>query len=968
MSVSNRSSFSRPGLLLSTSVLALLLASGTPTFAADKTIADGVTVGQQLLDPDDKLTIEAGGKIVDNMTTIDSASKGNFTIINKGTIEVTGGASILLDHLDLDNSGTIEALTQDGIVVSQIGTLNNSKTGVIFGADAALHATTIFHLNNDGTLDSNEYGIQAISLVDGVNTGTIHGDFIAISVGDIGSLTNSGNITATTNPAISASGHIGALDNSGLIRSSALAIGVTGSIGSLTNSGQIIGDTSGAIDANGSIGSITNTSTGHIIGGAGDAIAATDIGSIDNAGEISAGINSNNVVADGIFASVIGDVNNSGTITANNIGVASGSTLHSLINGKDGVISGGNIGVAADGIISVVENSGKITGGTGNGLSSASTIVALNNSETGTIQGKSSGVFTAHDIDALNNSGTITGDTDHGVRVDGTLKNLTNSGTITSKTLDGVHGFTIGALKNSGAIQGGQHGVYGADIGTVDNSKSIVGETGDGVRSGGTMKSLTNTGDITGFQSGITSDSIDKLTNSGTITGETQSGVHASTIGDVINNGSVTGNIAGLISDTSINSLVNAGSIRGTDAGVQANAIFALTNSGVIGAADETGNAIVETDPSLNTDTLLTLNAGSVLIGHVDIHGGTNTLAVGNGLNLALTFDTSVPELIQTSGAPYVVVGNTVYVADMTAFAAAGVATSNLASAIGDAAAAAVEKGFDEKGVDGSGHYWLQAIGGYGGAVEAHDRFGGFVIGGDYGASADQRLGFFVGGARGVVETDTLTNNADSFYAGLYGASQFQDFSVKGALTAGYTNSDIDRTVANNTVATGLQNVNSHQDAFFIAPSITFTKPWVTRDLTLETSLTLNYTGLFSGGFTENVPGGVSVGRSSTHIFGAEGLLRLPFQTVTEDGMLTGDVHTGLEGRAIINPALGGFLAGTPVSFTASDTPATLGIVAGAAVEFKLDSGIKLFGGSDIALRSDHSLSLAANAGIKGEF
>ncbi|MDB5561754.1 MAG: outer rane autotransporter, partial [Hyphomicrobiales bacterium] len=442
-------------------------------------------------------------------------------------------------------------------------------------------------------------------------------------------------------------------------------------------------------------------------------------------------------------------------------------------------------------------------------------------------------------------------------------------------------------------------------------------------------------------------------------------------IGVLHNSGTITGDIAAVGSNGQLGELTNSGTMRGAQYGVVATALYALTNSGLIRAADETGTAIFENGGA--ADTLLTLNAGSVLIGHVDINGGSDTLHVGNGLNLALTFDTSVPELIETDGNPYAVVGNTVYVADMGAFAAAGVATADLSGSIGDAVSGAVDKGFAEKGADGSGHYWLQGIGGFSSETAnsnavTRNRFGGFVAGADFGPDADSRFGFFAGGARGVIEDSLNSSNADSFYAGIYGANQFDDFSVKGTLRGGYTHAGNGRIVANNTVATGLETVSSAQDSYFISPGVTFVKPWVTQDLIVESSLALNYTGIFAGGFSEAGPAGASIGSTSTHVFEAKALLRLPFEKVTAGGMLTGDVHAGATGRAIIYPALSGTLAGTPQTFALASTQATAGVVAGGAVALQLVGGATLFGGIDGTFRSDNSTALTANAGFKAKF
>ena len=69
-----------------------------------------------------------------------------------------------------------------------------------------------------------------------------------------------------------------------------------------------------------------------------------------------------------------------------------------------------------------------------------------------------------------------------------------------------------------------------------------------------------------------------------------------------------------------------------------------------------------------NRPDTLTLRPGSIIEGRIRLGGGTDTLNVINGLNLASSFQGG-PEIINTNGAPYAVSGRQVAVVDPTGFA-----------------------------------------------------------------------------------------------------------------------------------------------------------------------------------------------------------------------------------------------------------------------------------------------------------
>lgn len=980
-------------LLVSTSVSVLVLAGffALPTLAAETTIANGMTVTQQTVQAGDILTVQAGGTVQDNAidAVVDSAA-GTITINNQGTIQsnTQSAISALNAKVVVDNSSNILGQI-DGIHADEgITSINNASTGVIGG----------------GT------GVGAFGGVTGIGTianmGTIQGATGIQSATSLGMLTNSGAIQGATNFGVQALGTITTITNnaSGTIHGGDAGVQAN-IITTLVNAGMIDGGNFGIQNDIGTISSLTNSGT--ILGGT-DGIRVLKVGALTNM----AGGKITGTLDEGIeVLGAVGDIVNAGAITGATNGIFIHSDLNSLINSNGGTIAGGNTdGVLVLGNIGRIDNGGTIAGdfrgvdvinlgmldNTGTISSAilagvhATTFGTVNNS--GQIKGGTLGI-TASSANSLTNSGAISGG--DGVSI-ADLTSLTNtaSGTITATSF-AVNSSNLGTVNNAGKITGGkgvnvfsslgslvntgtiagttQSALDIASAGSIDNSGAIIGAKG-GIQSAGSIGSLTNSGRISGASDdGVGAMvSIDSLINSasGHIASGGAAGVGTAMLRNLNNAGLIEG-IWGLRVGVAEN-ITNNGTIRGQLHGISSSGLQSITNSGTIEAVGATGRSILDLDP--NANTVLNLNAGSVLIGHVDIRGGTDTLNVGPGLNLALTFEDSTPAIINTGKSAHVVIGNTVYVADASTFLASSSTTANLSGAIAGLAGGALDKGFDEKGVDGSANYWLEAIGGLSieqvsnGGASSRSAFGGFVAGADFGPDADTRFGAFVGASRGVVDVNGQANNSDNYYVGIYGGGQFEDFAVKGTLSAGTSYGGSSRVIANNTLVTGLESARSSGDSYFLAPGVVFTKPWVTQDLSFDTSLALNYTGVFSGARSENLATGLSLAAATTHIFTAAGLMKLPMQMQSENGLITGDIHAGPEGRVTLNPNLNGTLAGTPVSFGRANAVATAGVLAGGALAFELDSGATLFSGLDAALRSDASASVVGNLGVKGSF
>ena len=295
-----------------------------------------------------------------------AANVGSST--TNATVATGAGALFIFDTangtLTNTSAGTISATSGNAVVATAVsgGTITNA--GTISTADTSLAAISVSKattINNSGTISGVAKGITvasgaAGSIINNTGTITITGTTAGNAAIDIAAntaITNSGQITATgaanairVATAVSAAGTT--IDNQvgGVIQvtGTGSAIIVGSPITSINNAGTIQSTAGTAIEvtANGSITSgITNTATGSIIGGGGNAIDASSSANpltVNNAGTITgnirlgSGANVVNVSGGSISGQIFGAnptvVNYTGDTTANGI-VGVGTVNHS---------------------------------------------------------------------------------------------------------------------------------------------------------------------------------------------------------------------------------------------------------------------------------------------------------------------------------------------------------------------------------------------------------------------------------------------------------------------------------------------------------------------------------------------------------------------------------------------------------------------------------------------------------------
>jgi autotransporter-associated beta strand protein len=572
---------------------------------------------------------------VGGVTIQDGVNDGGKTgtIANSGTI--SGGTSSAVTfgvHLvsnSLENSGTIRGGTSG--VITEAGALSLVNTGSIRGDGTGTNANipdsssatdtsradggvVIAAANstvtNSGDITGRVHGIAVVPQIN-LQTGVYQG--LASNT----TITNFGLIRGETDDGIRLAGG-GNVVNSGIIEG--LSGTSTDGISAFFFTGQ---DSS----AQPIVGTITNLAGGQI-SGARIGVLMSKSGVVDNAGSIGGGQDGVFIQNPTGFSAAAASVVNSGSISAGTRGVvfgtSLGSTTPSLLN--SGTISVSGTGASDAGIRQF--SAGRVT---------------VTNTVSGLITSPDNGINTITGAMTVNNAGQIiaTGTGYHaGIRSEGLGLRVTNSGLISG--VDGIAALGSGAgdtrVENSGTILGTRDGGLwlngGGDVtnaGVIEGAQYGIWMDRNGRPLGPNGLGLivnTATGIITGGAAAFQLSDYTRIENAGTI-----NGAIAARGGVITNTGTINGNVANFTASTFVE---NYGVINGNltvGSGIFAN----IDNYGTMGDIDSLADNNMNNWGTVGTidfggyDDLLTLRAGSRVLGDANAYGGNDQLRLDSG-------------------------------------------------------------------------------------------------------------------------------------------------------------------------------------------------------------------------------------------------------------------------------------------------------------------------------------------------
>jgi outer membrane autotransporter protein len=917
--------------------------------AADFTVGDGQTAGEQSLAGGQAGTVEVGGTVSDDGPAVRfTGGAGVATLTNSGTVTGTDGRGIDSGSGDAAG-GAVVIDNKAGAVIQGTDDAIRIRLGGDFAGVTLTNAGTIVSTGGQA-LDFNSLssGTAAISIVNEA-TGLIEAtDADAVRPGNGATVTNRGTIRSLTaggnNPdGIDFQDFGGTVVNSGTI--TAVRHGVTGDGFVILNNeagGQVIGRNGAGMNIDGD-GQTTNFGT--ITGG-----CAGDLADCDG---------------DGVDIDGIATIDNHGTIAGT---AAQGLGSDDLPNTADGIAAGG----------------GTIINRAGATISSTGRAILVDDSSQGP-------ALAAVGID---NAGTITG-TDIAIKIVGTQDDtVTNTGLIAATAPGGIAidlggGDDILNLGTGSVITGLVDGGDGSDRVVLDGEGSFGG--------GSNFESLTlaqGNWVLSGSQSyaaGVTIEAGATLAGNATITGNvTNAGTVApgSSPGTISIVGDYTQDPAGtLISEiTSTGSDLLAVTGTATLAGTQDIAVEygtyldGLSVDLVTAGAGITGDF---TTVTINENAFFTVTrtvaAGAETVSFDRLSfaevapGDANAAAVGAAFEAGIAagaggaaFTGLVQNLIDGSS----VAGAAAVFGDL-----AGAGDADLQALAADAARGLAGRVFDRFGTAGTcaadspNCFWGQGFGAVGSADA--DRFSpgydlttaGVVFGYDRQIGSSLRVGV----SGGFADTRPDFDNGDegkiaTFSAALYGHYQQGAFDATAVISAAHNDLRTDRGVAGSTASGETDGyaygASAEAGWRFALGASSWARPYLGLGYDSASFDAYDETGSLGASHVDpddldSLRGRAGVDLATSFKLG-EGAAR-PYLGL-------GVEHDFLDPQPELTRELA-ILPGVPVTVRGGDRERTAGIVE-AGISLDVQPGIALFAGYDGRLAGDRQ-NHAGNAGLR---
>lgn len=364
-----------------------------------------------------------------------------------------------------------------------------------------------------------------------------------------------------------------------------------------------------------------------------------------------------------------------------------------------------------------------------------------------------------------------------------------------------------------------------------------------------------------------------------------------------------------------------------------------LTNAGTIRAAAGF-NAIEITDSM--TGSTVNLLAGSVLEGGIFFGSPDDILNIGTGLNLFLDYDDTLENV--DSEVPFIhdVPNTIVYTVDPSGFAQSQSFVNTTSGAIHQVVRSEIPRDIDASGGNGDsstatsgltmgsaddelGRIWMSGFGGVqeqdgSGATTGGDQnYGGFVFGRSI-LKTDTSYGGFAGASYSHlgVDNDTHEIDAQSVFAGLYGAKDFGGTLVSMSSVLGITSFDWEREVANNLVPGGLETARADYNGLFTSSSLT-----ASRMLNERTQISAGgyYAGLYVEDYSESgSAANLNVGDRNVHVASLRAEAKFTaVEKETDTGIFKAQVWTGVDGTFNLgDDDVNVSINGLPLQFAAS--------------------------------------------------
>lgn len=868
---------------------------------------------------------------------------------------------------DISNSGSVNEITisGDGSTINNSGNSGNVRLGSQDGlltntGDLAFRPFNVINITGTNAQFLNQ-GTAGFTIVAGdditiVNSGTLS-EIISIPVGQNLRIENTDTITGDIE-----------LDNIGTV------IENTGTIGGsvtqersdfvLNNSGDIGGN----VTASGSNSHVTNTQT---------------VGSF--------------IVVDGDNSSIF----NSGTATqlvsrGDDSSIENEGTVDSIVTfGDDTLIT--NAGVVNSFITTSGENAGIVNSGTvaqtvstgsansdilNTGIIELDVLTFANGSDITNLDTIGGSILAAGDDAVIDNQGSIgaslrsfsdnaqvfnSGTVADQIEIRGVHSRIVNSGSANDILVDSRA--TGASVQNSGTIA--------EDIFVEAEGVSVVnsGTIGGAIEITANNASISNSGRATAL---VTDGSGSTITNTGTVSGL----VRADGEGAQFTNSGRAGSFVGTGDNTSIE---NSGQIDliGTS-GDNARVV----NSGSIGSGN-TGDGI----EFQGSNAYLELRSGTVIEGEIAFQGGgTQTLALGELGEVNFTFD-GAPNRIETNGAPFVLSGNRLAVFNTTALSTQDEQLANLVGGISSVldsrfqtlrspSVPAVQRtrpafSFLKPQDEQSG--WVDTFGSYrnqdadGQVAENTQWVGGLVAGTDPVDIAGLSAGFFIGGSRGGVDADDVSQSVDSksYFLGSYASTNWGRSFVDMSLTLGYSEFNQERQAANNTVSGGRETIKANFDGWFVSPAVTIAKPMQIAGTAIEGSFGLQYAGLFLDSYTETgTTSPQTIDSRTVHVGMARLKVAVPKEVTTGNGsILNYRVQAGIDARTNFGgDSIDGVLLGQNINFNTGGDNNTLGGFLNVSGDYQMQNGLIFSAGTEAIFETSGSYQFSGRVGLEFRF